>query len=174
MWMADAISNMMTCCLDDCGSSRISVHLTFLESTPKTTRNQNELSPWLLVCDNIKQRRTKRALTFMKHYAQGTIPTDGISQKCRTKQSIICALAVHSGPARQVVLQQHQSPHPGMWVWHDTWWMVRLRAHEACLALSSFKHGETAALLNCFFQIVLHKILSIGLPFFKCPPWTLE
>lgn len=45
-------------------------------------------------------RRTKRI-------AQDNISTDGVSQKCRTRQSIICVLVCPQWPVRQVVLQQH-------------------------------------------------------------------
>lgn len=50
----------------------------------------NYKPPRLLMCD---KKKKSRRLSFLWHYAEGTNPTDGISQKCRRSPLFMCRLS---------------------------------------------------------------------------------
>lgn len=95
-------------------------------------------------------------------------------QKCRIEQWTVCAW----WSVRQVALQSHQSPRPGMWVHCDIlWWMVKWRASSASLALGSLNTLMEEPRCPWIWTLDFVKSLSPHLsalcfPAHKRPPWT--
>lgn len=119
--------------------------------------------PLLLVCDRKKKYKRKKEQNNYwssgQHCSQGMAPTDGISQKCRTKHWCVGCVPQ---PVRQLVLQKCQSTDPSSL--HE----FGLKLHDwlSTWGLPGATHSLRGySILKKFFSSRINSILSTGLQF---------